>query len=40
VKDFNPLNFGLARPMIDAGYAAARAALAATPPPAAAGLAA
>ena len=28
VKAFNPLNFGVARPLIDAGYAAAKATLA------------
>ena len=35
VKRFNPLNFAVARPLIDAGYAAAKAALsAASLPPA------
>jgi len=28
VRAFNPLNFGVAQPLIDAGYAAAKAALA------------
>jgi predicted acylesterase/phospholipase RssA len=37
VKPFNPLNFTQARPIIDAGYAAAREALATATLPAAAG---
>jgi predicted acylesterase/phospholipase RssA len=37
VKAFNPLNFGLARPLIDAGYTAAKAAIAAASLPPSAG---
>ena len=33
VKPFNPLNFALARPIIEAGYVAAREVLATVAPP-------